>query len=364
LNPEAQARLQKLQALQPAPNPEFEAALMHEGVARARRFIAGVKFYQHHPAHRNVSEMPVIWQAGTTRLRDYNPQQPEAPAILVIPSLVNRFDILDLDRNHSFLRALAEQGFRPMVVDWDAPGEEEKDFSLTDYITRRLIPALDIATQTSKRAHILGYCMGGLLALALAALRPEQTRTLTLMATPWDFHKPDPSIGAQFTAMMDQVEPHLEKCGELPVDFIQSLFALFQPIQVLNKFIAAAVLDPAGLEARQFVLLEDWLNDGVPLVAQVARECLRGWYGENQPARMEWSVADRIIDPRSLNIPAYVLVPGKDRIVPPESARPLAKLLPRASLHEPMLGHIGLVVSRNAPQQVWAPLFHWLEKHK
>ncbi len=79
---------------------------------------------------------------------------------------------------------------------------------------------------------------------------------------------------------------------------------------------------------------------------------------------MKWSVADRVIDPRALECPTYVLVPGKDRIVPPESALPLAKLLPHASLHEPMLGHIGLIASRNAPQQVWGPLFKWLSGHK
>ncbi len=136
----------------------------------------------------------------------------------------------------------------------------------------------------TQRVHILGYCMGGLLALALAALEPQQARTLTLIATPWDFHRPDPTIGAQFTAMMDQVEPHLEKLGHLPVDFIQSLFALFQPMQVFSKFVAASALDPASPEARHFVLVEDWLNDGVPLTAPVARECL---------ARMVWRKSAR-----------------------------------------------------------------------
>jgi polyhydroxyalkanoate synthase subunit PhaC len=56
-------------------------------------------------------------------------------------------------------------------------------------------------------------------------------------------------------------------------------------------------------------------------------------------------------------------VPGKDRIVPPESALPLAKLLPQSSLHEPMMGHIGMIASERAPQQVWKPFLSWLEKH-
>ncbi len=214
------------------------------------------------------------------------------------------------------------------------------------------------------RPHLLGYCMGGNLALALAALRPKQVKTLTLMATPWDFHKPDASMGEAFTALADQVEPCMQTTGILPVDIIQSLFTAMQPLQTLTKFTEFAALDPNSMEARQFVLVEDWLNDGVPLTANAARECLREWYGENYTGKMEWHVDGTIIDPRNIGMPCYVVVPGRDRIVPPESSLPLVKLLPHVALHEPMTGHIGLMASRKAAQQVWAPLFHWLSEHR
>lgn len=326
---------------------------------------------------RDVEEAPVIWQEGTTKLRDYNPQVPDAPIVLIIPSLINRFDILDLDVAPSFLRNLAAQGFRPLVVDWDWPGNSEKEFGLSEYVTARLIPILKFisgrGTRDQGRAnsspspvprpHVLGYCMGGLLALALAALKPEAVKTLTLMATPWDFHQPDPTLGPQFSAIADQMEPTMQASHILPVDVIQALFASLQPLQVLTKFSEFAMMDMSSMEARQFVLVEDWLNDGVPLNANVARECLRDWYGENFTARGEWHMDGTIIDPRGVKMPSYVIVPGKDKIVPPESALPLAKLLPHATLHEPMLGHIGMMASKNAASQVWAPLFHWLKEH-
>jgi polyhydroxyalkanoate synthase len=258
---------------------------------------------------------------------------------------------------------LAGNGFRPLVVDWGTPGEDEKDFTLDDYVMQRLVPILDLPGIADNPVNVLGYCMGGLLALALATLRPEDVRTLTLMATPWDFHKPDPETGVRFTAMAEQLEPCLTQLGHLPVDILQSLFAGFQPLQALTKFIAFADLDPGSMEARRFVLLEDWLNDGVPLTANVARNCLRDWYGENKPAKLHWRIGGKIVDPRALTMPSYVVVPGRDRIVAPESARPLAKLLPHAALHEPMTGHIGMLASRKAPHQVWAPLAHWLEGH-
>lgn len=307
--------------------------------------------------------MPVIWRAGTTVVRDYNPGQPERPVVFVIPSLINRFDILDLEIDRSFLRWLAAQGFRPLVVDWDSPGEQEKDFDFADYVTQRLVPALHgITPHINAPVHIVGYCMGGLLALALAALEPRLTQSLTLMATPWDFHLGNAKVGTDYLTLAQKMMPQIDAMEQMPVDLIQSFFAALQPFRVMNKFATFADLDLESPRARQFVILEDWLNDGIPLTAAVARGCLFDFYGHNKTMRKQWTVAGHLVDPGQLSVPSYVLVPGKDRIVPPGSALPLAQLLPRVTLHEPMMGHIGLMASHKAPQDVWAPYASWLQQ--
>ncbi|MDE2007564.1 MAG: alpha/beta hydrolase, partial [Rhodospirillales bacterium] len=109
-----------------------------------------------------------------------------------------------------------------------------------------------------------------------------------------------------------------------------------------------------------FVALEDWLNDGVPLAAPVARECLSGWYGANTPARGEWRIAGLAVDPARLACPAFVAVPARDRIVPPESAAPLARAIAGAQLHSPAAGHIGMAAGAGAERALWAPLAAWL----
>jgi len=374
LNPANSAAQAKLAALLQSQNsPAFDAALMVESVNRAHAFLKGVQTYRHHPARRDVPEAPVIWSEGTTKLRDYNPFMAHAPVVLVIPSLINRYTILDLDIAPSFLHTLAAAGFRPLVVDWDEPGNVEENFALDDYVKRlvgivdwlcdhhdssRAKPSPDLQPPTSS-LHLLGYCMGGLLALALATLKPERMATLTLMATPWDFHQPDAATGQ----LLAEITEPLAAASPMPVDMLQYLFALLQPFQALTKFVDFAALDPASMEARHFVLLEDWLNDGVPLPAKVAETCWRGWYGDNLTAQFAWCIGGQIIDPRALPMPSYVVVPGRDRIVPPESALPLGKLLPHASLHEPMTGHIGMMASRQASQQVWKPFLRWLGEH-
>jgi polyhydroxyalkanoate synthase subunit PhaC len=157
------------------------------------------------------------------------------------------------------------------------------------------------------------------------------------------------------------LEPALAFNRALPVDLLQSLFALLDPWSVADKYRGFARLPPDSKRARLFVALEDWLNDGVPLAADVARTCLREWYGENAPARGKWRIAGLPVDPSAIATPTFVVVPGRDRIVPPESARPLAQLIPRALLHQPAAGHIGMAAGARSEALLWRPLLTWLQ---
>ena len=108
--------------------------------------------------------------------------------------------------------------------------------------------------------------------------------------------------------------------------------------------------------------VEDWLNDGVPLAAPVAREVLGEWYGENRPARGEWRIAGTAIRPQDLRLPSLVAIPARDRIVPPESAEPLAVALPDATVIRPVAGHVGMVAGASAERALWHPLLEWVQR--
>jgi polyhydroxyalkanoate synthase len=94
----------------------------------------------------------------------------------------------------------------------------------------------------------------------------------------------------------------------------------------------------------------------------VARECLVGWYGENTPGRGLWRLAGEIVDAGRLELPSLVVVPASDRIVPPQSARALAALIPGAETMTPPSGHIGMVVGSSAERGLWQPLAAWLHR--
>jgi polyhydroxyalkanoate synthase len=94
----------------------------------------------------------------------------------------------------------------------------------------------------------------------------------------------------------------------------------------------------------------------------VARECLGGWYGANTPGSGRWHVAGRPVLPERIGVPSLVVVPAQDRIVPPKTAAALAQALPAVEQSTPPLGHIGMMVAREAPAIVWRPLAQWLKR--
>ncbi len=229
--------------------PEALAGAVLRRVLRAdRALVAGIAAYRRHPWFRAMPEAPVLWAEGGTRLLDFGG---DGPPVLFVPSLVNRAHVLDLTPEASLMRWLPGQGFRTLLLDWGWPGEAERHFTLTDYVAGRLERAL---TAAPGPVVLAGYCMGGLLALAAALRRPDRVRALALLATPWDFHAgPDgPRRARTAAALLPGLETLMEPTGALPVDGIQTLFAMLDPFGVGQKFRAFARLPQDGARARLF----------------------------------------------------------------------------------------------------------------
>ena len=321
--------------------------------------LAGIAAYRRHPWHRDLDDPPAIWSEGCSRLLDYGSAAPagENPVVVFVPSLVNRAHVLDLLEGHSMLRFLAQAGVRPLLLDWGWPGEIEQRFTLTDYVAGRLERAI---ASLGRRVILAGYCMGGLMAVAAAQRRPDMIEKLVLLATPWNFHAADEAAARRIASLLPFLEPGMAQSGTLSVDGLQVLFSMAEPGAVAAKYRSFGRQDQASARGTMFVAIEDWLNDGIPLAAPVARETLAGWYGANTPVRGEWRIAGEAIRPEGLRLPAFVALPSHDRIVPPESARALANLIPGAIQHVPEAGHVGMVAGSKAKTGLWKPLAAWL----
>ncbi len=350
-----------------------QLAVAREVGARLRASVAGIEAWQRHPYRRTTDEPPGVWQAGCTRLLDYGrtPEAvaPEGPPVLVVPSLINRGYILDLMPGRSVLRDLAAAGLRPLLIDWGPPGRAEARFGLGDYAEERLRPALEAAQAlTGREVALLGYCMGGTLAVGLAARMPTGISALATLGAPWDFASTR-GISGSLRAMIRaegprRIEAMLAAMGDafgmVPVSVFQMLFAMVNPIQAALKFQKLARLDPGGEAATLFVALEDWLADGVPMPAPAACDLLIRWQIENWPARGTWRLLGGPVDPAGIRVPALVFAGRSDSIAPPALAEPLAAAIPGAHLLRPRAGHVGMVVGHAARNAVVRPLAEFL----
>lgn len=338
----ANPELQNLaQSLLHAQNPAQHLAAA--SVLNLNKLLHGIERYRLHPYQRDLKEPEAVWQEGSSRLLDYGGKGPLA---LFVPSLINKAYILDLNKKRSLMRWLKTQGIHPLLLDWGTPGADEKDYNIHAYAER-----LERAVFHVKHdLHLVGYCMGGNIALEAAQRnKNRRLKSLALLATPWDFHAGGLSPVA---ALYKMWRPGCEAMGDLPVDLIQTLFTLLDPLGPQNKFMRFAEQGDEA-EAESFVALEDWLNDGTPLTLGAADDCLLRWYGANR----------KNADPRAVNMPTLVMIPEQDKIVPPASAEALATALPQCMRMRVPLGHVGMIVSRHARQHVWEPLAGWLKHH-
>lgn len=339
--------------------------------------LDGLDAYRSHPYARPSHEAPIVWKEGTTVLRRFGDEQNNAPgrSVLVVPSLVNRASILDLDPDFSFCQSLArEGGHNVYLIDWSEPGSQESGFGLSDYVERltRAIDAIpDVkpaggssATPERNRKKVstgslrgqitaIGYCMGGLLALPAALKRVDRIDRLAFLAVPWDFHAEPFPIPDAIRVLNQTLDPLLTAFGHLPVDLIQALFASLDPLSAFRKFKRFSKTPSDSSDAKRFVALEDWLNDGVPLSAAVARETLGGWYAENKPYALQWRLDGRVVDPADFKGEALTVIPTSDRIVPPKSALAMTERLVDTRLIRPPLGHIGMMTSDRA-EDLWS----------
>ncbi len=348
-----------------------------EIAARLAATLAGIEAWQANRFRRTLVDPPAIWESGCSRLLDYGaaPEatDPAGPPILVVPSLINRAYILDLLPGRSMLRWLAGQGLRPLLLDWGTPGRAEQTFDLATYGSERLLPALLEARRLAGGpVPVMGYCMGGTLAVGLAARRPDDLSALVTIGAPWDFASTRGMAGGCRAVVRAEGASNAERLidglgaafGLVPVGFLQTVFALVNPMQAALKFQKLARLDPNGAAARHFVALEDWLSDGVPMPSGAAKDLLVGWEIRNHTARGQWRFLGGRVDPGQVTAPALIFCGEKDTIAPPQLAGPLGEVLPRAETVRPRTGHVGMIVGSAARTQIWRPAARFLASHR
>jgi polyhydroxyalkanoate synthase len=340
-------------------NPKLAEAAEREARKRAAEFLEGLRQYQETVFVRDVEEAPAVFTRGSAQLLSY-PGKAAAPAVLLIPSLINRSYVLDLTQRLSFARFLSGQGLNVYVVDWGEPSSAESYFNCGLYVTETLVPMAEWIRARAKSPVIqAGYCMGGLLALALAQIRPDLTDGSAFLATPWNFFVPEFPRFALRPEEITAMEAYIAGCDMMSAETIHTLFHCANPYAFQTKLRKFARMDKASPATQEFLAIEHWVNDGVSMTRGVAHDCLIDWTQRNTPALGQWRVGGQVVTPAKIRKPCFAAVPMDDRIVPAASALPLVKLLKDVTLVESRTGHVGMMVGSGRKAGLWEPFAEW-----
>ncbi|MDY0958047.1 alpha/beta fold hydrolase [Sphingomonas sp. CFBP8993] len=337
----------------PRPLPLFLAMLRSEAAENpdlVQRAMAGLKRFQTASRERPMRSLPVRRRRGRVTLRDAGGgATASGRPVLFVPSLINPPSILDLSRDRSLIRWLRTRGCHPWLIDWGTPGAKDRDIDVAGHVERFLLPL--IATFPTPPV-LVGYCLGGTLALAAAAR--SRVAGLAAIAAPWHFSGYDDEARAAMAAQWAAIKPTSEALGLVPMEALQAGFWRLDPARTIAKYAAFADLDPRSEAARRFIRLEDWANQGAPLPHAFGRELFEKLIAQDRPGQGQWRVAGATVTPAQCDAPSVEFVATADRIVPAATAIGLSDRRAGGT------GHVGMVVGGRAEQQLWQPLADWI----
>ncbi|HTQ32786.1 MAG TPA: class I poly(R)-hydroxyalkanoic acid synthase [Stellaceae bacterium] len=272
----------------------------------------------------NVATTPgkIVYQNDLIQLIQYAPttETVHRRPLLIIPPWINKFYILDLRPENSFIRWAVSQGHTVFVISWVNPDERLSCKSFDDYMKEGPLAALDaMAVATGeKEANVIGYCLGGTLLSAtlayMTAKRDRRIKSATFFVTMVDFAEAgDLSVfidEEQLTAL----EERMSKKGYLEAREMHTTFNMLRANDLIWSFVVNNYL--LGKQPMPFDLLY-WNADSTRMPAAMHSFYLRKMYQENLLSKPGGISLDGVkIDLRKVKTPAFILSTREDHIAP------------------------------------------------
>jgi polyhydroxyalkanoate synthase len=309
-----------------------------------------------------------LLREGTARLYRFRaasgaPRANAAAPLLLVPSLINRWYVLDLREGASMAGALVSAGVDAFCLDWGVPEDEDRYLDW-EAVLARLARAVRVVKRTTgaKKVSLLGYCMGGTLASIHAALHPDEIAALVDLAGPIDF-----SHGGMLRTLVDErwFDPGaVAAAGNVTPSQMQNGFAALRPTLAFSKWVGLVDrgFDPKAREA--FDALEAWSSDNVPFPGAAYETYIADLYQGNKLVKGEHRAFGRRVDLAAITCPVLAIVAEKDAICPPAAATALLRAVSSRDATEMKVpgGHVGAVVGSRASRELYPALARWLEE--
>ncbi|MBV8473468.1 MAG: class I poly(R)-hydroxyalkanoic acid synthase [Hyphomicrobiales bacterium] len=282
----------------------------------ARKFTLGV----------NLAATPgkVVFRNELIELIQYAPTTPgvHKRPLLIVPPWINKFYVLDLNPEKSFIRWAVAQGLTVFVVSWVNPDERHAEKGFEAYMREGVFAALDaIEAATGEReVAAIGYCVGGtLLAITLAYMAEigdKRIANATFFTTQVDFKDAGDLKVFVDAEQLKAIELKMEGAGYLEGAQMANAFNMLRPEELIWSYFVNNYLK--GKEPMPFDLLV-WNADSTRMPAANHKFYLRHCYLQNDLTRGEMTIEGCKLDLGKVTIPVYDLAAREDHIAPAKS---------------------------------------------
>jgi polyhydroxyalkanoate synthase len=275
----------------------------------------------------NMAATPgkVVFRNALMELIQYEPSTAEVHKrpLLIVPPWINKFYILDLNPEKSFIRWAVAQGLTVFVISWVNPDERHADKDFDSYMREGILTAVDCIEQATGERELaaIGYCVGGtLLAATLAYMAAAGDRRITgatLFATQIDFADPGDLKVFVDAEQLKAVEERMAEHGYLEGSAMANAFNMLRPNDLIWSYYVNNYLK--GKEPMPFDLLV-WNSDATRMPAANHKFYLRHCYLQNDLSNGRMELGGRTLDLKTVTIPVYELATKEDHIAPARSA--------------------------------------------
>jgi polyhydroxyalkanoate synthase len=313
----------------------------------------------------------VIWTLNKAKLYRYVPVLPKEKLhpvpILLVFALMNRPYILDLRPGHSFVEFMLQHGYDVYLLDWGAPGIEDKNLKFDDYTLEYMPRAIRRMKEVSGSSEfsLLGWCIGAILTTIYSALRPDDgLRNLILLTAPLDFSKKE---SITFARWVDEryfdIDKVLGMFGNMPPEMIEYGAKALKPVEnyIGNYLRLWDNLDnPQVIDAWH--AMNTWVTDNISLAGGAFRQLVVDLYRNDRLMQGTLVIRGQQVDLSRLRANLLTVIADADHITPPcQSESVLAKVgsTDKTALRIPG-GHIGIMAGSGASKRTWPQIDQWL----
>jgi polyhydroxyalkanoate synthase len=316
-----------------------------------------------------------VWRQDKVVLYRYRPlaDTKVRTPVLITYGLIGRYTMADLQEDRSLVRNLLKLGVDLYVVDWGNPSRADRWLTIDDYVDDYVAGAVDAIRDRAgvDKVNLLGICEGGVFALCYAALYPDTVKNLVLTITPVDFHgdQVENRLGHGFinlwTRSLDpeDIDRLIEAHGNLPGEFMGSVFSLMTPMRTLMKynFDMLEVMDDQK-KFLNFLRMEKWIADRPHHPGEAAKQWLKDLYQDNKLVRGEFELGGRKVDLRNITMPVLNVFARDDHIIPPATSQALRICVGSRDYDELPLpgGHVGVFVGGKSQGLLGSGIAGWL----